>query len=498
MPELSLTSWAGIAAAAAFVGASYRSIQGFLLWASGLVVCRIAMKDEAARAVMTTIWQKGRRSPFGLRVFGGSRSYVGPKKRVEVIGYESISATPILFWFGWVPVILRLGESGQTVHQYSGIGVVSMWFIRGTLDIDAFTERSIATFNKFSSNEESTRSHKRKRFNVFRISRRPALEGDSGAKGNAPAKSAPLSGSYDEDIQQSLLRNELRLITWKPEDLIERSNDQPPFDLYPFSADPLSVLPEIETWLKHESWFREKGVPHRRGYLLTGEPGTGKSTFVRSVAIKFDLPLYSFDLASLDNQSFISEWKQIQQNTPAIVLLEDLDGVYNQRKFIATTSKNRDTLTFDCLLNTISGVGSSEGIVLFITTNRPETIDPALGVAIDNTTKSSRPGRIDRVIHFGPMQEEQRRKLACFVLEDFPAEVEATVTAGEGETAAQFQERCAQLCLNRFWAEGVKREAEPTISSLTLKKSTTVTVSCEGYQRMKSSNFRLANTIRFR
>ncbi len=456
-PSLSLTSWAGIAAAFAMLGGAWVRVFSVIRWVSGFVICRISVKDEAARAVMAAVWLKGRRSPFGTRIFGGARAYVQPKKRIEVVGFETVSQTPMLFWFGHVPVLVCFGGGGQDVNTYNGeIGVVQLSFIRGMLDIDAFVERAVDAFNQLTAARANGAETPRKRFNVYRISRARNGEQSNGRDAEAGTKSGnsvystPSSPSSD-DILKRLMHNELRLITWTPSDLVERSNDQPPFDLYPYPADPLSVLPEIERWLKSESWFRSKGVRWSRGILLHGPTGTGKSTFVRSVAIRFDLPLYVFDLASLDNRSFSDEWRTVQTNTPAIILLEDLDAIFHQREFVATTSVNRDTLTFDCLLNTISGVGSSDGILLFVTTNNLAHLDPALGVPTNGHGRSTRPGRIDRTVYLGPMEELERMKLAQFILSDYPHLVDSTVAAGQGETSAQFQERCAQLALSEFW-----------------------------------------------
>jgi chaperone BCS1 len=455
LPTLSLTSWAGLAAAAAMVGTSWRAISGWFAYLSTLVICRVAVKDEASRAVMSLAWQKGRRSPFGVRVFGGTRTFVSPKKRVEVVGYETFGQVPRLCWFGRVPVLISNGHGGDQSNTYDGmIGVTHLWCIRGTLDLDAFVEEALVSFNQLSAVVAKGDGEKpRRRFNVHRVGRRQLTAGSAGIWSNGVKEESPKPAGASEpsDILRRLQHNELRLITWTPNDLIEQSNDAPPFDLYPFPAKALSLLPEIDRWLRFADWFRARGIGHRRGYLLTGKPGTGKSTFVKSVAIRFDLPLYVFDLASLDNQSFAEEWRNVQQNAPAIILLEDIDNVFCGRDFCAKVSAQRDPMTFDCLLNTISGVGSSDGILLFITTNHPETLDPALGVC-DANGQSSRPGRIDRVIELGPMEEPERRKLATFILSDTPEDVDSTVRAGEGETAAQFQERCSQLTQVR-WEE---------------------------------------------
>ncbi len=458
LPTLSLTSWAGLAAAAAFLGSFWRQAADLLKRFCDLFICRVAIKEEAARAIMVHVLKHGRKSPFGLRVFGGIGTYVQPKKRVEVVAYEGLTNDPVLFWFGYAPMLIGSGHpmadnAPNIGNQASDAIPVFIRYIRGTLDIDALIEEATAAFNQ--KRQQIGDDKGPKRFNVIR------LHGDyGGGEGGAVKQDSKGSGrslhaerrDSSETLQQ-MQRGELRLVSWRPEDLMERANDQPPFDVYPFGAEPLALLPEIESWLAHEGWFRSKGIRWSRGILAYGPGGTGKSTFVRSVAIRFDLPLYVFDLASMDNQSFTANWKQAQQNSPAIVLFEDIDCVFDQRVFCADVSKNRDHLTFDCLLNTISGVGSSDGVLLFVTTNKLDKLDPALGVPVDGGTKSTRPGRIDRTVYFGPMEEPQRLKLAQFILSDFPEEVTRIVSEGEGETAAQFQERCAQFAEKEFWAK---------------------------------------------
>ncbi len=462
IPQLNLTTWAGLAAAIGLIAGFWRTISGWLTYASSLVICRVAIKDEASRAVMSYAWQKAQRSPFGVRIFGGVRTFVSPKKRVEVVGYETMGNSPRLYWFGRVPVFMRNGENNDgaaTSHYDAAVGLTQLWFIRGTLDLDLFVEEALVAFNQLSANVTSGEAKPRRRFNVHRVGRgrsNPIEQGLSMKSADSPPRA---NGSEPTDILRRLQHNELRLVTWKPDDLIERTNDQPPFDLYPFPACALSILPEVQRWLAFENWFRSRGIAHRRGYALVGPTGTGKSTLVKSVAIRFDLPLFVFDLASLDNQSFAEEWRSVQANSPAIILLEDIDAIWRGREFVAKVSAQRDPLTFDCLLNTISGVGSSDGILLFITTNHPETLDPALGVVGANGL-SSRPGRIDRVIELGPMEKPERHKLAAFILSDSLEDVDATVCAGEGETAAQFQERCSQLAQVRWEERGKSGEME--------------------------------------
>jgi hypothetical protein len=457
LSSLSFGSWAGITAAVAVLAGAWRYVVLVFRRICDVFVCRVAVKDDAARAVMAYFWKHGHRSPFGLRLFGGIQSFVAPKKRVEVIAFEGITSEPLLFWHRRVPVLIASGFNGKNDQPNLGFQTGGMpaqlYFFRWTLNIDDLITDALVEYNRLrQQREDANKVGAKKRFNVFRM----CGAGGYGREVAGQTKSEnhsqyyPNSSNATEIIQQ-VQHGEVRLLTWKPEELVERSSDAPPFSNHPVSPEILKQFDEIGVFLDHENWFRAKGIPWRRGYLLTGPTGSGKSTIVRNIAIKYDLPIYTFDLSTYDNRSFPSDWKTAMQNAPAIALIEDLDCCFKGRENIAVKDKTRDSLTFDCLLNTISGVGMSDGVLLFITTNHPEHLDPALGAPRNGDCKSTRPGRIDRAIEIGMMGENERRKLAEIILCDAKELINATVQAGEGETAAQFQERCTLLAMRMFW-----------------------------------------------
>lgn len=456
LTSLSLTSWAGIAAAGALIGSGWRYIRMAAGWFVDLFICRVVVKGEAARAIFAHVWKNGKSSPFGLRAFGGIASYVAPKKRVEVVSYESVISEPRLFWFGRIPVVLKSGlDKNDKVNigaDPSNAQPMMLWYIRGTINADALIQDSVECYNKVRQayGEQKDGKTKARRFTVVRMHGDPMSSMSSKQPRN---DSDDYLGYHDElDVIQQLQRGELRTLKWQPQDLFEIPQTTNPFEHHPIPPKLMAEFDLIDRWLKHENWFRSRGIPWRAGYLLHGPTGTGKSTIVRNIALKYDLPVYSFDLSSYNNASFSEDWKKVMQNAPAIALFEDFDAVFDGRTNIAVQDKTRDGLTFDCLLNTISGVGASDGVLLFITTNRLDTLDEALGVPRDGATRSTRPGRIDRAIYVGAMEEPERRRLAAYILSDYPDEQESVVRAGQGETAAQFQERCVQLALVRWKA----------------------------------------------
>ena len=117
----------------------------------------------------------------------------------------------------------------------------------------------------------------------------------------------------------------------------------------------------------------------------------------------------------------------------------------------------RDKLTFDGLLNCIDGVERSDGVFIVLTTNNIEKIDPSLGRPKSNEKElSTRPGRIDRVVELKPMDKECRLLFAKKLLSGYNEEIEKFVLLGEGDTGAQFQDRCAKRALELYWKDKEK------------------------------------------
>jgi chaperone BCS1 len=138
------------------------------------------------------------------------------------------------------------------------------------------------------------------------------------------------------------------------------------------------------------------GIPYRRGYLLAGPPGTGKSTLILAIASHFKLPIYCLPLRGTDLTG--ERISQLLWNCrkPSMVAIEDIDCLE-----LATSrkSKTNSGLTIADLLNAIDGVGASEDRVLFMTSNHPEALDVAL----------TRAGRVDRKFYIDYARDEELR-----------------------------------------------------------------------------------------
>ena len=457
-----LLTGGGFAAAGGVIMATWGHISTIWRYIVGIVIGTSILKDEAGEAAMAFAFSKSLKSPIGKKVFGGTESYVHPKRWSETIAFECFGNDPVLIKHDnhYALLSLAINESsnvGMTENAYS---TVSLRYFRWFFDPEKFINDAVEYYNnekRQNTGVDEIKNNKISRFKITRYSAR-CFSGktnlsikNEGGEPNSPTSISPSARA--SRVERMIMMGVYRLLKWDREDLKMKPEDgKSPFTGYPFPDEVEEAIQELNGWLANEKWFRSKSIPWRRGWLLHGQPGTGKSTLTRALAMSFDLPIFIFDISGMSNNDFVESWEMMMASTPCIALIEDIDANFDGRTNIGASNPNVAHLTFDCLLNSISGVKQADGVFLIVTTNHVEKLDPALGIP-DTTGKSTRPGRIDKAIHLGLMAEPQRRQLANHILSDYTELVEETIKLGEGETAAQFQSRCATLALDRFWAD---------------------------------------------
>ena len=153
-----------------------------------------------------------------------------------------------------------------------------------------------------------------------------------------------------------------------------------------------SIVGDVQDFLASAQWYYDRGIPYRRGYLLHGPPGTGKTSFIQALAGEIG---YNIAVLNLSGRGMTDDRLQLLLTlVPArsIVLLEDADAAFtNRRTQVAADGYQGANVTFSGLLNALDGVGSSEERIVFLTTNHIDRMDPAL----------VRPGRVDMIVRLG-------------------------------------------------------------------------------------------------
>jgi SpoVK/Ycf46/Vps4 family AAA+-type ATPase len=193
------------------------------------------------------------------------------------------------------------------------------------------------------------------------------------------------------------------------------------------------ILNKINFFLNNKEWYESKGIPYTLGILLYGDPGCGKTSFIKAllnhtkrhaVDIKLNENFDFNHLTEIMNKDKLNE-EYVVPSHKKIIILEDIDCM---DKIVKSRYKNDDEFediddtsdkteekskkddiisdklknllkninqksknSLSELLNIFDGIEESNGRIVIMTSNKPEDLDPAL----------IRPGRIDIKIHFG-------------------------------------------------------------------------------------------------
>ncbi len=158
-----------------------------------------------------------------------------------------------------------------------------------------------------------------------------------------------------------------------------------------------NLLGDLQAFYDSRACYVQRGIPHRRGYLLYGAAGNGKTTLVLAIAGELNL---SVAVLGLSNRLLSDDALRtvVDALPPApLLLIEDADCVFKSERL----TSEQTGVTLSGLLNALDGVSSREGRVLFLTTNYPDRLDPAL----------TRPGRVDLKVELSNALPEQARRL---------------------------------------------------------------------------------------
>lgn len=172
---------------------------------------------------------------------------------------------------------------------------------------------------------------------------------------------------------------------------VERRSKRPMDTVYMNDAVKQHIIDDLNKFYSQRAHYLERGIPYRRGYMLEGPPGTGKSTLIFALASLFNRPVYLINLASISNDSELL--RAINEAGRNFVAIEDIDAIKaaeeregkDSSMDIRVGEASRQGITTSGLLNAIDGIASAEGRILFLTSNHPDVLDAAL----------IRPGRVD-------------------------------------------------------------------------------------------------------
>ena len=154
------------------------------------------------------------------------------------------------------------------------------------------------------------------------------------------------------------------------------------------------IRESFESFLTGKAYYRELGLPYRRGFLFTGPPGNGKTLITKVIAGEYDINIVTAEIRANFSEQMLSQAFQMASNhSPCVLILEDVDRMVNHR-----------SISMSYFLNRLDGLNTAEGILLIATSNHPEFLDSAL---------LHRPSRFDRVWRFTLPTQDERLQLLC-------------------------------------------------------------------------------------
>lgn len=402
----------------------------------------------------------GKAKPSATR----DRVYVGQTSAEAGTWYgsleEDMGKKASLFWFGWRPIWYMPEAEQTTPATISSHGSApsaakeaansttrsaSVTYLRGTIDIEKILALSLQ--KRMDNNSKFDRVG---RFGICIVMAGQGRELDYAYGGKTG-------------------RTQYTCERWRRVWDNGKPDDQPIVSRLVLPAEADLALREARTWLSRRDWYAARGLAWRRGLMLHGIPGTGKTSMAKALAHDLGLPLYVLRLAGMSDYMFMKAWSLVKENTPSAVLIEDIDAVFDGRRNISNAAGPYDDekseefggrrqgimmslLSFDTLINTLDGAERADGVFVVITTNNPAKVDPALG-----GQGQSRPGRVDRVIELKPMTTKDKVTLAQKLLAEHPTLLNQFVkdaeTLGKVETPAQVQERCVSMALAEMFEE---------------------------------------------
>ncbi|KAL8977423.1 MAG: hypothetical protein Q9205_006772 [Flavoplaca limonia] len=222
-----------------------------------------------------------------------------------------------------------------------------------------------------------------------------------------------------------------------------------------------SLIADVEGLFDRKENYRSFGVPRKRGIILHGLPGNGKTSSIKALMHYLSqrspkVPtLYVKSLGQHADQDDIRTiFDKARETAPCLLVLEDIDSLVSDK-------------VKSFFLNEIDGLEGNDGVMMIGSTNYLDRLDAGI---------AKRPSRFDRRYHFAlPALSERTRycdfwrlKLAATTLMQLQPEMSKEIAKiTEGFSFAYLQEALVTGLLGlvhtqRFDASSPRRLGEPT------------------------------------
>lgn len=138
------------------------------------------------------------------------------------------------------------------------------------------------------------------------------------------------------------------------------------------------VVEHINRFNNHRAFYESRQILYKTGILLYGDPGTGKSSFVKALATKYGRSIINIDIANLQaiDLTSLAQSIMVDDKKNYIVLFEDIDTLFLNRTDSDIQASERAVI--NKLLQFLDSNSSPTNVIFIATTNHIERLDEAL------------------------------------------------------------------------------------------------------------------------
>lgn len=185
----------------------------------------------------------------------------------------------------------------------------------------------------------------------------------------------------------------------------------------------------------NKQWYIDNNIPYKLTIILHGEPGTGKTSLIRYISDLLESDIFNLVINRAESESFENATKICRKGIPTVIALEDFEAIALSREFISKKRKiqvrldneqdvdEKDdvvaqqehiNISLSSFLNTLQGLNPINNIVVVMTTNYLDRVDPAV----------YRKGRTDLVLEVKPLCIKSIKNFFEYVYKQpFPKEI---------------------------------------------------------------------------
>lgn len=170
----------------------------------------------------------------------------------------------------------------------------------------------------------------------------------------------------------------------------------------------LEVFEDVNWFMNNEAWYAKKGIDYKRGYILYGVPGTGKTSIIKAIANRYSLPIFSIDLGNIKSNDELTRLTNkinyLVEDKNYILAMEDVDRckLFKDRGYYGGGGE-RTKVSMSCFLNCLDGIVETHGRITILTANN--------FTILKSKSALIRPGRIDKCVEIGCCDRDQMKRL---------------------------------------------------------------------------------------